>query len=332
MPELRQNVATREWVIIATERARRPEEFVLPRTSRKELPSYAPNCPFCPGNDAMLLPEVSSVRDAEGRWLARVVPNKYPALAREGELRYGEADARRWMTGVGIHDVIVETPRHDLSPALLEPAQLLHVLTLYRERYLAASADERIELVTIFKNHGPGAGTSLAHPHSQMVATPVVPQHIRARMSEAMAYYDDHHRCVFCQMLEDELRSRERVVAESQHFVAFVLYAALSPFHIWLLPKRHMSAFPEMDDDEMRDLAAVLQDMLRRLYLGLDDPDYNYVVRSLPGRPRSNRFFHWYLAIIPRVSQAAGFELGSGVFINTALPEASAAFLRNVKI
>jgi UDPglucose--hexose-1-phosphate uridylyltransferase len=206
------------------------------------------------------------------------------------------------------------------------------VLQAYRARYLAAAADDRVELVTLFKNHGAGAGTSLEHPHSQMIASPIVPAHIRDRIAQAMYYYDDHRRCVFCRMLEDERRAGDRIVHESQHFAAFVLYAALSPFHIWVLPKRHVSTFPELSSDEIPDLADLLKTVLLKINIGLNDPDYNYVIRSLPGAPHSNSFFHCYMSIIPRVTMAAGFELGSGMYINTALPEKSADFLRNVRI
>jgi UDPglucose--hexose-1-phosphate uridylyltransferase len=334
MPRLRQNIATKEWVIIATERARRPEDFA-PAHRNKSLSSkevLSPSCPFCPGNEKLSPEEITTNRDSDGRWLVRVVANKYPALAREGTLDYHDENSQRWMNGVGVHDVIIEAREHNLTTALLDHDQIVRILQIYRIRYLAASDDERVELVTLFKNHGAGAGTSLEHPHSQMIASPVVPAHIRDRIAQAMHYYDDHRQCVFCRMLEDERRSGDRIVHDSKHFVAFVLYAALSPFHIWVLPKRHISTYPELSQDEIYDLAGLMKTVLLKINIGLGDPDFNYVIRSLPGTPRTNAFFHCYISIIPRVTMSAGFELGSGMYINTALPEKSADFLRNIKI
>jgi UDPglucose--hexose-1-phosphate uridylyltransferase len=233
---------------------------------------------------------------------------------------------------VGIHDVIIDSPRHDLSIALLAIEQVFRILKTYREQYALAAADPRIEQVTVFKNHGATAGTSLEHPHSQLVATPIVPSQIRDRVAQAMNYYDEHRECVFCHMIRDELAQKVRIIAESRSFVAFIPYAAFSPFHTWILPKRHEAAFPRMEDHELFDFAEILKLLLKKLYLGLDNPDYNYVIRSLPGRPRPNAFFHWYLSIVPRVSKTAGFELGSGMYINTALPEDSAEFLRGIKV
>lgn len=334
MSELRQNIATKEWVIIATERARRPEDFAPARRDKSESSRnvFSPHCPFCPGNEKLSPEEITTVNDSDGRWLVRVVANKYPALARQGTLDYHEEHSRRWMNGVGIHDVIIDAREHNLTTAYFEREQMVRVLRAYRTRYLAAVEDDRVELVTLFKNHGAGAGTSLEHPHSQMIASPIVPAHIRDRIAQAMHYYDDHRECVFCRMLEDERRSGDRIVYESEHFTAFVLYAALSPFHIWALPKRHVSTFPELSPDEIRNLAGLIQTILLKINIGLSDPDYNYVIRSLPGAPHTNAFFHCYMSIIPRVTMAAGFELGSGMYINTALPEKSAEFLRNVGI
>jgi UDPglucose--hexose-1-phosphate uridylyltransferase len=236
------------------------------------------------------------------------------------------------MNGVGIHDVIVEAPEHNLTTALMEPEQLVRVVECYRQLYLSAVQDPRVEQVLLFKNHGAAAGTSLEHPHSQMVATPVVPANIRDRMAHAMNFYDEHRECVFCRMIREELQSGERLLLNTDHFIAFIPYAAFSPFHIWALPKRHIPSFPQIEREEINDFARLLRDLMLMLYRGLDNPDFNYVIRSLPGAPRRNAFFHWYLSIVPRVSKAAGFELGTGMYINTALPEESAAFLRGVRL
>jgi UDPglucose--hexose-1-phosphate uridylyltransferase len=330
MSEIRQNIATKDWVIIATERAKRPKDFLKKRKEEVKLPEYVENCPFCPGNEKMAPVENFSIRDGKN-WKVRVIPNKFPAVSAVGKLINREKGIIRWVSGVGIHDVIIETPKHNLTTALLDNEQVLDIIKTYKERYLDVMKDDRVELIMFFKNHGESAGTSLEHPHSQMVATPVVPSYIRQRIADTMHYYDDHRECIFCKMLREEIKMGERIILESKNFVGFIPYAALSPFHIWILPKRHMASFPEINDEEMVDFADVLKTILKKIYYGLNNPDYNYVIRSLPGISRKNRFFHWYFSIIPRVSKAAGFELGSGMFINVALPEESARFLRGVK-
>lgn len=331
MPEIRLNKVTGEWVIIATERAKRPEEFVE-RRERPVAPAHSPTCPFCPGNEDRTPPQTSSLTDRDGRWLVRTVPNKFSALVPEGATVRHDNGMRTHLSGVGLHEVIVETPSHDLTTALLPPEQIARVLDVYRQRSAAFYRDPRIEHVIVFKNHGVAAGTSLEHPHSQIVGMPVVPGQLRSRIEEALRYYGDLGQCVYCRALREELADGVRVVAHNPSFVAFVPYAALSPFHMWIFPRNHSADFGSVTDSEIADLAALLKEVLLRLYRGLEDPDFNYVIRSLSPSEASVRYFHWYLSLVPRVTRSAGFELGTGMFINTALPEASAAFLRGVNI
>jgi UDPglucose--hexose-1-phosphate uridylyltransferase len=331
MPELRQNISTKEWVIIAAERARRPEEFSTPAKPAPQLPPYDPHCPFCAGNESQTPPAVLTIPQ-DSTWEIRVTPNKYAALVPRGDVCHHTASIKHWMNGFGIHEVIIETPHHDAQPALMPRDHIADIIRAYRHRFLAAYLDDRIELVTIFKNHGESAGTSLVHPHSQLIATPIVPMHIRHRVEEAMHYFDEHGECVFCTMLRDEIRLHERLIEETEYFAAFVLYAASSPFHTWIVPKAHRASFGEITDAQIADLALILKNVLARLYFGLNNPDYNYIIRSIPGPVRRNEYYHWYLSIVPRIVKTAGFELGSGIYINTALPETSAEFLRNVDI
>jgi UDPglucose--hexose-1-phosphate uridylyltransferase len=331
MPELRQNIITREWVVIATERAKRPDEFVKERPARPLVPSFDPACPFCVGNEQMTRRESYRVTDGN-RWRVRVVLNRFPALSPDGDRVRRSDGIYRSMTGVGVHEVVIEHPRHDITTALMSPVDVVSILQAYRQRYEVLRKDPRIEAVIIFKNHGEGAGTSLQHPHAQIAATPIVPTQIRRRLDEAVRYFDETGECVFCQTLRQELRARERIVYENASFVAFIPYAALSPFHLWIFPRRHMSSFDAVMDGELEHLAAAMRTVLAKLHRGLGDPDYNFSVRSAPVRTGPTDYFHWYVAIVPRVSKAAGFEIGSGMFINTALPEASAAFLRCVDV
>lgn len=331
MTELRQNAITREWVIIASERSRRPDDFSQAKVRSTTLPSYRVDCPFCLGNEHMTGQEVFRLCEDE-QWRVRVALNKYPALSPEGERIRTYHNLFRSVSGVGFHEVIIEHPRHDLTMALMSFADVANILRVYRQRYATLRTDPRIAAIIIFKNHGAGAGTSLEHPHSQLAATPIVPYEVRFRTQEAIRYFDDTGECVFCRTLADELAVGDRIIFASEHFVSFIPYAALSPFHTWIFPRRHCSSFDNITDEEILDLAIVLKTTLAKLYHGLGDPDYNYVIRSSPTDERRTDYFHWYLAIVPRLSLTAGFELGSGMYINTALPEESAEFLRSVEI
>lgn len=332
MPELRQNIITRDWVIIATERAKRPDEFITKKKEGIVIPCYREDCPFCFGNEERT-PEEELLRlcDDTG-WRVRVVPNKYPALSRVGERIRKSQGFFHSLSGVGIHEVIIEHPRHDLTTALMSIADVANILEVYRQRYREIKKDPRIEAIIIFKNHGKEAGTSLEHPHSQLTATPIVPSQVRIRIEEAIRFFDDTGDCIICRTLADELAAKERIIFESEHFVSLIPYAALSPFHIWIFPRRHISSYDDINDTEILDLAYTLKTVLAKLYYGLNNPDYNYSIRSVPASERQTGYFHWYIAIIPRLSKAAGFELGSGMYINTALPEESAKYLRNVQV
>ncbi|MFB2917097.1 MULTISPECIES: galactose-1-phosphate uridylyltransferase [Aerosakkonema] len=331
MPELRQNIITRDWVIIATERAKRPHEFAAIRKEASAIPCYKEDCPFCFGNEHRT-PEIELLCLSDDRgWRVRVVPNKYPALSCLGERVRKTEGIYRSMSGVGIHEVVIEHPRHDVTIALLSIADVANILNVYRQRYRDIRKDPRIEAIVIFKNHGQEAGTSLEHPHSQITATPIVPSQIRIRIEEAIRFFDDTGECIFCRTLAQELEAGERIVFESKNFVAFIPYAALSPFHVWIFPRRHTSSFEDITDVEILDLAYTLKTVLAKLYYGLNNPDYNYSIRSVPTRDGQTSYFHWYIAIIPRISKSAGFELGSGMYINTAMPEDSAEYLRDVQ-
>ncbi len=322
-------MVTKDWVIISTERARRPEEFRQTGDRTADiLPAYDPKCPFCPGNEHMS-EEVMRVPSEDGGWRLRVVKNRFPALVPKGE-RVREVDGlRRRLTGIGHHEVLIESPIHNTCPALETEEEMVTVLDTFQSRGRALREDPRLEHIIYFKNHGVRAGSSLPHPHGQLISLPVVPHNTRARNDEARRYFDDHGTCVVCEMLDAERSSGERIIAENEHFVALIPYAAYSPFHMWILPKIHRSSFLEAPAAELQDLGALMRNVLRRLYFGLGDPDYNYVIRSAPLRDDRSAHQHWYVSVVPRVSQAAGFELGTGMFINSALPETSAAFMRD---
>jgi UDPglucose--hexose-1-phosphate uridylyltransferase len=336
MPELRQNAATKEWVIIATERARRPEEMGSGVASPSE--EERKQCPFCPGHENMTPPEIASYRSYGTRpnspgWWVRIIPNKYAALLPEGNLERSRAeDFFLYMEGVGEHEVLIEAPDHDKTIATLPQKQVEEIFLAYRERYKNLSQDPRFEMVIVFKNHGVAAGTSLRHPHSQLIATPITPMHIRHRIDEAMRFFDDNGSCVYCVMLEKEKKIGERMVLETDNYAVFEPFASRSPFETWILPKKHNSTFDNITPEGCKELAYAMRQTLAKIYKSLNNPDYNYMVFSSPCHERDLEYYHWHIKIFPRVAAVAGFELGSGIYINTVIPESAAKFLRETRV
>jgi UDPglucose--hexose-1-phosphate uridylyltransferase len=326
MSELRLNLITREWVIIATDRAKRSADF-MKSTDRRLSPPYLASCPFCLGNEDHTPIEHFRI-STDGAWKLRVVSNKYPAVSTEGE-KYRSVDGtKRFVSGVGLHEVIVESQLHNTTMALRELPDIVEIVGVYRDRFVEAYIDSRVEHVIIFKNHGVGAGTSIDHSHTQLVAIPIVPLQYRDRVLAAMHYFDDTGECLICDTVKMETEDGSRIVIDTENFVTFVPYAALSPFHIWIFPKRHCASFSGITDEEIKDIAFHLKSLLSKFYTGLEDPDYNMVIRSSRPKDIGNEYSHWYMSIIPRLSHVAGFELGSGMYVNSSLPEESAAFLR----
>ena len=235
------------------------------------------------------------------------------------------------MDGIGVHEVIVETPVHNKSLALMDDSGVAKVLLAYQERYKALSQMPFVKLVIIFKNHGASAGTSLEHPHSQLVATPIVPRRVRMQYEVAISYYDDTGRCLYSDLAEQELRTGTRIVLESGRFVVFHPFASHYPFETWIVPKVHQACFGNVSAEDLGALAHVLRTTLLKLYQGLNNPDFNYVIDSAPIGDENKNYYLWHLRIIPRLTEVAGFEIGSGIHINTALPEETARFMRELK-
>jgi UDPglucose--hexose-1-phosphate uridylyltransferase len=331
MSEFRQNLATKEWIILSPGRGDRPSDFGKRRSERRERSAYREDCPFCAGNEEKTL-EPSLVYPQQGAWQVRVVPNKFAALKRDQDTGRSFEGLFLSAGGFGIADVVVEHPRHDLCLADLEPEEIQYVLRAYRRRQIEISADERINLVTIFRNYGPGAGTSLEHPHSQIIATPIVPPHVRYPIERAVMYFDQYGSCVYCDLVAEELTQQVRILSETEGFVAFCPYAARSPYECRIYPKSHQASYHSIQDQEIEDLAGLLKEVLQRLRSRLNDPDYNFIIRSAPVGDHDTRHLHWYMVIIPKVSTPAGFEIGSGIYINTMAPEDCARDLREAKL
>jgi UDPglucose--hexose-1-phosphate uridylyltransferase len=272
-------------------------------------------------------------REDGNGWQVRAFANKFPALSPGGRTsRDVKEGFFTEMQGVGIHEVVVETPLHNRSLALMEEDDISKVLNAYRERYNELSQQPFAKLVVIFKNHGLAAGTSLEHSHSQLVVTPLVPKHVRLRHEVAMRYYDKNGRCLYSDLVNYELESGKRIVMNTENFVAFHPFASQRPFETWILPKKQQASFGSVSDESLGNLAHILRINLIKLYQGLNDPDFNYVIDTAPVSDENELYYMWHMRIIPRLTEVAGFEIGSGIYINTAVPEETARFIRGLNI
>jgi len=342
MHELRHDLIQKRWVIIASERGRRPDDF--PPQNREPAGGF---CPFCEGHESKTPPEILAVRDAgtsrdRPGWQVRVVANKFPALRIEGELERRGVGIHDRMNGIGAHEVIIETPRHDLELADMPLPHLEKVLWAYRERLADLQKDKRFKYILIFKNHGYAAGASLAHPHTQIIATPVTPLTAAQELTAAKEHYQVKERCIFCDVIQQEIDHGDRVVTMDDHFVCLAPFASRFPFEVFLAPRRHYHSFAELTDELRARLAVSLKDILLRIKRCLRDPPYNFLIHTVPNvraTPRRPGYwatieydYHWHLEIIPRLTRVAGFEWGTGFYINPTAPEEAARYLREVEL
>jgi len=331
MPELRKDPILGRWVIISTERGRRPSDFAL-----EEKKPHAGFCPLCAGNEDRTPPEVLAYRQngipANGPgWSLRVVPNKFPALRIEGDLNREGDGVYDKMNGIGAHEVLVETPLHDETLVTLPLSAVENILRAYRERVVDLRRDTRFQFVLVFKNHGLAAGASLSHPHSQLIALPILPRRVMEEIEGARNYFNYKDRCVFCDIIRQELQQRKRVILENRFFVALAPFASTVPFEIWILPKTHHPNFAFVESFPYEDAARTLQETLRKLNHVLSDPPYNYIIHSSPFPDRDRDFFHWHIEITPKLTKMAGFEWGTGFYINPTPPEEAAAYLNEAE-
>ena len=328
------------WVIIAPERALRPDHYDSAPAPRQPAP-----CVFCGGQEVRDPTEIYAVRPSGSApntsgWQVRVLPNKYPVLRIEGKLEREGVGMFDMITGVGAHEVIVETPDHDVDLADLSVNCLCLIMRTYRERMRDLGGDDRFKYVMIFKNHGHLAGATLDHAHSQLIATPVTPKRVKEELVGAQRYYDFKQRCVFCDIIKQEMRlTRERLVLENEHFVVISPFAARVPYEMWIIPKRHNADFVSIIDPQCTGMAHALKQTLLKLRAVLDDPPFNYLIHTAPfRRPRPGYWatiqhdYHWHLEVIPRLTRPAGFEEGSGFYINPMPPERAAQILRDTVI
>ena len=332
MPELRRDPVTGRWVIISTERQKRPHDFQFERA----IVRGREHCPFCPGHEAMTPPEILAYRNGSASngpgWDVRVVPNKYPALQVEGTLDRGGDGMFDRMAGIGAHEVIIETPDHDRPLALMSEVEIERVLWACRERMLDLKRDFRLRYILIFKNQGAAAGATLEHPHAQLIALPIVPDFVREELDGARRHFASKERCVFCDIVSQELREDRRVIQENAEVVAIAPYAPRFAFETWLLPKRHGSRFEEAPTQDYEGLARMLKAVLQRMDRALETPPLNLVLHTSPFSEDVSESYHWHVEIMPRLTRVAGFEWGTGFYINPTPPEEAARVLRAVRL
>jgi UDPglucose--hexose-1-phosphate uridylyltransferase len=330
MPELRKDPVSGRWVIISVERGKRPSDFGVRAHAKK-----GGFCAFCTGNEHTTPNEIISFRPDSSSpntpgWTLRVVPNKFPALRVEGELnRTGEGIFDR-MNGIGAHEVIIESPDHNVTLSTMPIKSVEDALMAFYYRISDLKKDKRFKYVLVFKNEGEVAGATLEHTHSQLIALPIIPRAVEEEIELAKNYYNFKERCIFCDIIHQEIKSGVRVISENKDYIVLAPFAPRSPFETLIFPKNHQSSFAP--DGKLSLLAQILQQTLRQIDKALDYPPYNMLIHTSPFKEENNEYYHWHIEIKPKLSSTAGFEWGSGFYINPTPPEDAAKFMREAKI
>ncbi len=330
MPELRKDPMSGRWVIISVERGKRPSDFGV-----RVSPKKGGFCAFCEGNERTTPPEIMAFRPGSGDsntsgWSLRVVPNKFPALNVEGQLeRVGEGIFDK-MNGVGAHEVVIECPDHNSTLSTMPLKSVEGTLWAFHQRMEDLRKDNRFKYVLVFKNEGDDAGASLEHTHSQLIALPIIPQLVEEELFLSKQYYSYKERCIFCDVIRQERDGKMRVISENEDFIAIAPFASRAPFETMILPKRHESAFAPHGNFDL--LAQILQRTLKQIDKVLDLPPYNLMIHTSPFKDETNEYYHWHIEILPKLTKIAGFEWGSGFYINPTPPEEAAKFMREADV
>ncbi|KPK40173.1 MAG: galactose-1-phosphate uridylyltransferase [Omnitrophica WOR_2 bacterium SM23_29] len=332
MAELRRDPITGRWVIIETDKIKNSSDYHV-----EQRPKKGGVCPFCPGNEHMTPPEIEAHREGEVKpnapgWHTRVIPNKFPALRVEGNIDRVGVGMYDIMNGIGAHEVIVENPDHNKELCDATDLDVERVIWAYRNRSLDLRRDKRFKYILIFKNYGITAGATLEHPHSQLIALPIVPKRVKEELHWSEQYYGYRERCVFCDIIHQEMDERIRIITENKSFIAFAPFVSRFPFEISIFPKMHNADFSYIHKEEIFDLARILREALLRIKTALKDPSYNYIIHTSPIETRERVDYHWHIEIMPKLGKIAGFEWGTGFYINQTPPEIAAEALRKVPV
>ncbi len=328
MPELRQDPLSQRWIILSTERAKRPQDFKV-----RSAEAHSSHCVFCAGNEEKTPPEIWSYRSPgthqnQPGWWVRTVPNKYPALGIEGQLNESMTGLHKTLTGIGAHEVIIESPQHQVEFFLHPLQQMEEIIRMWRDRHLDLRQDHRLKYVLIFKNEGADAGASLEHAHSQLIALPLLPKTVEEEIQGIKRHLEATNRCIFCDLIYQEQHDRTRVVQDSETMLAFCPYASRFPFETWIVPKRHEPDFGLIKNDEITDLGWIMKEVFTKFSRVLGSPPYNLLLHSTPINTDIGVSYHWHIEILPRLTKAAGFEYGTDYFINPTPPEMAAESLQ----
>lgn len=323
--ELRQDLITGDWVVIATGRARRPEDFS--KTERIKNDTGINDCFFEDPEKSGQEKDILIYKKSDGEWTLRVFPNKYPAFSPKEEIEQQGEGPYFSMNGYGHHEVIV-TRDHEKQIAQMDKLEIAEIFDAYQERYLALMNKKDINFVGVFHNHGKEAGASIAHPHSQLMAIPVVSPYMQLELEGSEVYYIQNRHCVYCVMAEWEEKAKKRIVFQNEKFIAFCPFASRAAFEVWIMPKIHSPYFERIGSDEKIELAEVFGKALNSIFKALNDPPYNFYIHTSPCDGKDYPHFHWHIEILPHTSTWAGFELETGIEISTIQPEVAAEYLR----
>lgn len=321
--ELRMDLVSNDWVVIATGRARRPISFA--KQKKKEKIVLKKDCPFCQQKN---IKDVIAKREYDnGSWFVISIPNKFPAFSKGDSLDQRKEGPNRIINGFGYHEVII-TADHKRSIAEFTLEETMMMTDLYQARYLDLMNKKFIKYISIFHNHGEEAGASVTHPHSQLLAIPVIDPDLSASLDGAEAFYVSQGKCVYCTMIDWDIRDGQRIIYENEKFVVLCPFASQTAFEVRVYPKEHQSCFEKITENEKKFFAEALQIALSKIHKGLNNPAYNFYIHTFPPDGEGCDYYHWHLNILPRTSTWAGFELGSGIEISTIEPEKAAEFLR----
>lgn len=331
MAELRRDPVIGRWVIVDTDHPNTPSDFEL------EAHNWRGGvCPFCYGNESMTPPEITAIRDPHTQpntpgWQVRVVSNKFPALQIEGDLDRRGIGIYDISNGVGAHEVIIESPYHHKDIPDLLNEEIENIISICCRRALDLIKDARFKYIMIFKNYGPSAGASLEHPHTQIIALPMVPKNVLEEIHGAQAYFDYRERCIFCDILRQEVQDKERIILENKYFLSFCPFVSRFPFEVWIAPRKHNGYFCHMPREEIPSLASILKETIAKLKKIFPNMAYNFIIHSTPIDGEEKEGYHWHIEFMPKLTRVAGFEWGTGFYVVSTPPELAAKYLKEIK-
>lgn len=331
LAELRRDPIVGRWVIVDTDHPNKPEDF-----EHEQHTWRGGVCPFCYGNESLTPPEIECIRDPDTSpntpgWQVRVVSNKFPALQIEGDLDRRGLGIYDMSNGIGAHEVLIETPYHHKDIPDLLNEEVEKIISMCCRRSIDLVKDKRFKYLMIFKNYGPAAGASLEHPHTQLIALPMVPKNPAEEIEGCREYFEYRERCIFCDIIRQETQEKERIILENKYFLSFCPFVSRFPFEIWITPKRHSGYFCDMHPEEILQLASILKETISKVKNVFANPAYNFIIRSSPVNGDGGiDYYHWHIEFMPKLTRVAGFEWGTGFYVIPTPPELAAKYLRGV--